>query len=178
MKKSINLAFGKKKVDKVFKKAFVVSVAVFVAVVTISLGLIIYRLILNTNFQNLEGREQQLNQQLLTYIEKRDKFLETKSRLSEARNILDKRAPTTVRLNTMTEFVPTTSTITSLDGNVDQMSLELTSEDLKSLNELIEQTLIEVSEDKQKGIQRVEMEAFGLNPSSSSYNASFTVTFE
>lgn len=177
MKKGINLAFGTKKVDKVFQKAFAVSVVFFVAVVVVSIGLIGYRLILKSTFDNLEAQEQQLNQQVLALVEKRDKYLETKSRLKDIQNIINRRSPTTVRIDTVTGFIPTTAIIDALSGDEDAITISIASDDLASLNDLIEQKLIEVSEDRQKGIKKVDMSSFGLNPRSLLYEASFTVSF-
>jgi hypothetical protein len=177
MKKGINLTVGGRKVDKVFRKAFVVSVALFFAVVVVSLGLIIYRLILKNSFDSLQTKEQQFNQQLLGYVEKRDKFVETKSRLSEIKKIISQRSPTTIRIDTLTDVVPTDSSVTALGGDEEQMQISLESENLASLNQIIEEKLIEVSQDKQKGIKKVDMKSFGLNPRSLMYTVTFNVIF-
>lgn len=178
MKKGINLAFGTKKVDKVFRKAFVVSVIFFVVVVVVSISLIVYRLILKSTFDNLEVQEQQLNQQLLALVEKRDKFLEIKTRLKDIQNIINRRSPTTVRIDTVTGFIPTTATIDTLSGDEETISVSIESDDLASLNDLVQQKLIEVSEDRQKGIKKIDMSSFGLNPKSLLYEASFIISFK
>lgn len=177
MKKGINLALAQRRVDNVFRKAFLVSVALFFAVVVISLGLIIYRLILKSTFDSLDAKEQQLNQQLLAVVEKRDKFIETKSRLIDVKKILSGRSQTIEKIDTITNFLPTDASVNSLSGDQDEMQVSLESENLASLNELVEQKLIEVAADRQKGIRKVDMKTFGLNARSLKYQASFTITF-
>lgn len=177
MKKGINLATRRKRVETLFRKAFVASVALFIAVVVISLGLIIYRLILKNSYDNLDKKELQLNQELLSIVDKKDKFIETKSRISDVRKLLIERAPVTERIETVSSVVPIDSTVGSLSGDDTLMQLSLESENLASLNELVEQKLIEIAKDKKKEIKKVEMKSFGLNPKSLKYSVTFSVTF-
>lgn len=177
MKKGINLAASRKRVDSIFRKVFVASVAFFIVVVVISLGLIIYRLVLKSWYDALDQKEQQLNQQLLTLVDKKDKFTETKSRISDIKRIIINRAPVTARIETLTSAVPTDASINALSGDDEKMSLSLESENLISLNDLVEQKLIEIADDKKRGIKKVDMKSFGLNPKTLKYSVSFEVTF-
>lgn len=177
MKKGINLSLGRKRVDTFFRKIFVASAALFCIVVVISILLITYRLILKATYDSLDQKEQQLNGQLLALTDKKDKLLETKSRIVEIKKILASRAPVTARMQTITEIVPLDSTVSGLSGTDEDMEVSLESESLASLNALIEQKVIEIAQDKKKGIKKVEMQSFGLNPKTLNYSVSITISF-
>lgn len=177
MKRTINLTLGRKRVDNALKKIFYATVVVFSISVVVSLGLITYRLILKGTYDALESREQEFNSQLLAQQEKKDKLLEIKSRISEIRKILSNRAPMTVRLDTLSSIVPPTSQVNSLAGDDVDVQMTIESEDLSSLSELLEQKIAELASDKKKGIKRIEMRSFGLNPKTLKYNISFGIEF-
>ncbi len=177
MKKGINLAASRKRVDSIFKKAFVTSVVFFILVVVISLGLIIYRLVLSGWYDALDQKEQQLNQQLLVLVDKKDKFIETKSRIGDAKKIISNRSPVTARIETLTSALPTDSSIKALSGDDEKISVSIESENLLSLNDLVEQKLVEIADDKKRGIKKVDMKSFVLNPKTLQYSVFFEVTF-
>lgn len=177
MNRGINLSQGSKRSSTTLKKSFYISVGLFCLVVIASLCLIVYRLILKGFYDNLEVREQILNSQLLLIQDKRDKFYETKKRISEIRNIISKRSSVTARVQTLAEFVPVDSTLTSLSGDAKELSFSLQSESIASLNELIEKKIIEFGSDKKKGVSKIEMQSFGLNPKTLQYNVSLQVVF-
>lgn len=178
MKKGINLALSRKRVDNVLRKVFVLSVALFCISVIISIGMITYRLILKSSYDTLEAKEQQINSQLLQLQDKRDKLTETKSRIAEIKNVLAKRSPITTRIQTLSDVVPTDTTITSLTGDTSDMKITLEGESLSSINDLLEQRIAEIAKDSKKGISKVDMHSFGLNPRTSLYTVSFGVTFK
>lgn len=177
MKKGINLSLGRKRVDNVLKKVFYVSVGAFCLAVVISLGLIAYRLILKSSYDSLDQKEQQLNVQLLELQDKRDKLTETKSRIVEIKQVIAKRAPVTGRIQTLSDLVPVGSTVTTINGSDVDMKLSLESDSLSSLNELIEKRIEEAAREKAKGIKRVDMNSFGLNPKTLQYSVSLGITF-
>lgn len=178
MKKGINLSLGRKRSDGVLRKFFAVSVGVFLITVVISIGLIAYRLILKVSFDTLDQQEQQVNSQLLVLTEKNDKLLETKSRITDIKKIIAKRSPITTRMGIISETVPVETSINGITGNEKEMELNLESESLNSINDLIEQKVNEVATDKKKGIKKVEMKSFGLNPKTLKYTISLGITFE
>ncbi len=177
MKRGINLALGKKSVDNALRKMFVVTGAIFFVTVIISLGLIGYRLVLKSSFDALEQKEQQLNSQLLAQQEKKDKLIEIKSRILDVKKIISSRAPTTARIDTLSEFVSADSIVDALSGTDTDIEMTLESDSLTSLNDLIEQRISEVAKDKKKGIKKIEMHNFGLNPKTLKYIISLGVKF-
>lgn len=177
MRKNINLSLGRKRVDTVLRKIFIGTIVAFSIVVVMSLSLIGYRLILKGSFESLEAKEQQLNSQLLTLVEKRDKMLETRSRLGEVKKILSTRAPTTRRLETVSSIVPVDSQVKGVSGNENLIEISLESGSLVTLNELVEQKIEELAQDRGQGIKRVEMYSFGLNPRTRQYSVSLSIEF-
>lgn len=177
MKQSINLTLGRKRVNYAFRKIYYVTVGLFCISVVVSLGLLAYQLILKSSYDSLDQKEQQLNSQLLANQEKKDKLLETKSRLGDIRNVLSKRSAINAKLETVYSVIPATSQIKGVTGSEEDLQFSLESEDLVSLNELIEQKLTTLAQDKKRGIQKVEMKSFGLNPKTLRYHITLGVTF-
>ena len=177
MKKGINLALGRKRVDNALKKVFYVTVTIFALTVVVSIILIAYRLLLKSSFDTLDQKEQQLNSQLLSMQDKRDKLIETKSRLADIKQIISKRSPITARIDTVTQVMPVDAQINGLSGDKDAFQITLESENLSSLNDLLEQKMAQLGLDKKKGIKKIEMSNFGLNPKTLLYTITFNVTF-
>ncbi len=177
MKKGINLALGKKSVDNALRKIFIASVAVFCFTVVISFSLIVYRLILKNNFEALDQKEQGLNAQIISMQEKRDKIIETKSRLDDIRKILSKRLPMNTRIGLLSDVIPEDASVNSINGTDVDMKLSLESDNLSTLNELVEQKITALARDKKRGIKKIEMQSFGLNPKTHKYSITFGITF-
>lgn len=177
MRKSINLSLGQKRVDTVLRKIYIGTIISFCVVVAVSLGLIGYRLVLKGSYEALDSREQQLNSQLLTMVEKRDKMLEIKSRLNEVKKIVSTRSPTTKRLETVSSIVPSDSEVKGVSGNEDTIDISLESESIASLNDLIELKIEELTSDRGKGVKKVQMHSFGLNPRTHKYTVSLGIEF-
>lgn len=177
MKQGINLTLGRKRVDYALRKISIVAIGFFFVTVVASLSLIAYRLVLRGTFNSLEAEERLLNSQLLANQEKRDKYIETKTRLVDVKNILAKRSPITVRLDTLEQVVPPASEVTSITGSNEELQITIESEDLLSLNELVEQKIQQVSEERQKGIKKVDMKSFGLDPKTLRYYMTLGISF-
>ncbi len=178
MKKGINLTLGRKRVDSALRKVFVASIGLFFVTVVVSLGLLTYSLILKSSFDSLDQKEQQLNGELLGLTEKNDKFTETKSRIGEIKKILTFRAPIITRMDILSETIPPDAEVNSITGNDIDMELNLESDSLSSLNDLVEQKIAQIASDKKKRIKKAEMKSFGLNPKTLKYNIALGITFE
>lgn len=177
MKQGINLSLGRKSVDKVLQKAFVATVAIFCFTVLISFSLIIYRLILKSSYDALDAKEQKLNSQLLTLQDKKDKFVETKARLEDIKKIISKRLPMNSRISDLTQVIPSDASINSISGTDVDIKVSMESDNLTSLNDLMEQKIAQLASDKKKGIKTIQMRSFGINPKTHLYNISFGITF-
>ncbi len=178
MKQGINLSLGRKRVDNALKKIFYVTAGAFIFTVVISLSLIIYRLVLKGMYDSLDQKEQKLNIQLLTMQDKKDKLIETKSRIADIQKVLSKRSPIVNRLETVSSVISSDSTVDAINGTDTDMQLTLESENLATLNDLIEAKIADLASDKKRGIKKIEMRSFGLNPKTLKYSLTFGVTFK
>ncbi len=177
MKQSINLTSARKSVDSALRKILLASIAIFCLTIIISFSLIVYRLVLKSTFDGLDAKEQQLNSQLLAMVDKRDKLLETKSRISDITKIIAKRAPITNRLDTINSIAPADAQVDSISGSDKDLIINFQSSDLSALNTLIEQKITELASDKTKSIKKVSMSSFGLNPKLQKYHIALEVIF-
>lgn len=177
MKKGINLTLGKKSVDNVLRKFFFAAVAVFCFSVLISFSLIVYRLVLKSSFDALDKKEQMLNEQILALQDKRDKLIETKGRLDDIKKILSKRLPMSARVSSLTAIIPEEVDVNSISGTDTEMQLSLESDNLATLNELVEQKISLVAQDKKRRIKKIQMQSFTLNPKTLKYSVNFVITF-
>ena len=177
MKQGINLTLGRKRVDSALKKVFYVTAGIFCFTVIISIGLIIYRLVLKSTYDSFDQKEQHLNTQLLAMQDKKDKLIETKSRISDVQKVLGKRSPIVARIDAISGIIPSDSQVDSINGTDTDMQITLESENLSSLNDLVEERVATLANDKKKGIKKIEMRSFGLNPKTLKYNITFGITF-
>ncbi len=177
MKQTINLASGKKSVDSALRKVFIASVALFCLVVLLSFTLIVYRLFLKNSFEELDNKEKKLNEQILANVDKRDKLVEIKGRLDDIRKILSRRLPMNARVASLTEIIPDDVTVETINGTDVDIQISLESENLSTLNDLVEQKIANLAQDKKRKIKKIQMQSFGLNPKTLKYSVTFTITF-
>lgn len=177
MKQSINLALGRKSVDNALKKVFIASVAAFCLTVLISFSLIAYRLILKNSYDDLESKEQKLNQQILSMEDKRDKLVETKSRLDDVRRIISRRLPMNARISSLAQVIPDDVSVTTISGTDVNIQISLESDNLATLNDLVEQKIVTLAQDKKRKVKKIQMQSFGLNPKTLKYGITFVITF-
>lgn len=178
MKQGINLSLGRKRVDNALKKFFYITAGVFCFTVVISLGLIIYRLVLRGVYDSLDQKEQKLNSQLLAMQDKKYKLIEIKSRIIDVQKVLSKRSPVVSRLDSISGVIPQDSEVDSINGTDTEMQVTLESESLSSLNDLIESKIAQLASDKKRGIKKIDMRSFGLNPKTLRYSLTFGITFK
>lgn len=177
MKQNINLSLGRKKVDHALQKIFILSAAFFIVSVLISIGLIMYGLVLKTSYAALEQKEANVDTQLLSLQEKKIKLTEVKSRLADIKKIIAKRSPTTSRIGLVSGVLPPEATINSLSGSSHTVDINLESDSLASLNELIESKITEFARSKKGGIKKVEMNGFALNARTLNYSVTLSIEY-
>jgi len=178
MIKGINLTSGQKKTNGVLKNIFYVSSAFFAITVIVALALIAYRLFLSISLSDITKKEAGTTASLLKLQVKRDKFLEIHSRLKDIRGILSKRSTITLKATDLAQVVSGDASLLSINGSDQEISLSVESPSLEALNDLIEQKVNQVALDKKKGIKKIEMESFRLNPKTLLYQVDFSVTFK
>ncbi len=177
MKKGINLTLGKKSVDNALRKVFFASVALFCFTILISFSLIVYRLFLKNSFDELDKKEQKFNQQILGMEDKRDKLIDMKGRLDDIRKIISRRLPMNSRITSLSEVIPEDVTVNNISGTDVTIQISLESENLSTLNDLVEQKIVALAQDKKKKIKKIQMQTFGLNPKTLKYSITFSIIF-
>lgn len=177
MKKGINLTLGKKSVDNALNKVFFVSVALFCLTILVSFSLIVYRLILKNSFDELDKKEQKFNQQILGMEDKRDKLIDMKGRLDDIRKIISRRLPMNSRITSLSELIPEDVTVNNISGTDVDIQIALESDNLSTLNDLVEQKIVDLAQDKKKKIKKIQMQTFGLNPKTLKYSITFSIIF-
>lgn len=177
MRRGINLAHGKKPTDKLLKRAYSISIVLFAGSVLVAIILLAYRLILNISFNSLSTKEDSIRSQVLALQVKRDKYIETKARLSEISKIINRRSTTPFKVDTLTSIVPSDTLVSGVSGSDTEIDLSVTADNLASLNDLIEQKIIQLASDKKKGIKKVELRSFGLDTKTLGYKLTLAVTF-
>lgn len=177
MKQGINLTLGKKSVDNALRKVLFASAALFCLTILISFSLIVYRLILKNSFEDLDQKEQKLNQQILGMEDKRDKIVETKGRLDDVRKIISRRLPMSARVAYLAEVIPDDVTVDNINGTDVDIQISLESDNLSTLNDLVEQKIVALAQDKKKKIKKIQMQSFGLNPKTLKYSITFSIVF-
>lgn len=177
MKSGINLTLTRPPSDSAAQKIMVGSVVIFSIAVLLAAAVLAYRFSIQLQVTNLIDEEQSLNSQLNAMATKRDQYKITKDRLEDIQTVLAMRDGVNARIDTATEIVPAGSDIDDVGGTLEEVSFEVTSPDLASMNTMMEQKISEIASDKKKGIQTIELQTFNLDTSTKTYRGLFKVTF-
>ncbi len=177
MKNSINLVSKRRRPGKFHRRLFIVSVIFFSIAFLISAGLIGYSLILGGQLEVLKSDETKLIAAVNLDPEKKVKFLTVKERLSEIQKILNERKNLNNRINTVSAVLPQDLGISLIESDEQQIKLRVTAPDLVSLNNLIEEKIESYATEQNRGVKRIEMTSFGLNPNTLLYEATFSIEF-
>jgi len=95
----------------------------------------------------------------------------------DVQKILSKRSPVVARLDSISGVIPFDSEVGAINGTDTEMQVTLESESLSSLNDLIESKIAQLASDKKRGIKKIDMRSFGLNPKTLRYGLTFGITF-
>lgn len=177
MKNSINLVSKRRRPNVFHKRFLIVSLTLFSIVFLISVGLIVYRLLLQSQLSGLESEEASLISVVNENPEKKVKFLTLRERLSEIQNILRERKNLNIRIASVESVLPVDVGVRLIEGDETTVKFRVAAQDLVSLNNLIEQRIEEYATEQNKVIKRIEMTSFNLNPSTLQYEANFTIEF-
>lgn len=177
MKNSINLVSKKRKPSKFHKRFLITSIAFFSIIFVVSVGFIGYRFFLQSEAGDLKTEESRLIAIVNQDLDKKSKFLTVRERLSEIQKIINQRKNLNSKIESASNVIPSDVEVTLVDGTEEKIKLRVTAKNLVSLDSLIEKRIAEYANDKKKGIKRVEMTSFGLNPESLQYFANFVIEF-
>lgn len=177
MKSSINLSLAKRQNDIFYKRILYIVAGIFLLTVIVSIGLLIFRIFLNSSFQKLSAQEQDLNQQLKNLLPKKEKFRETEKRLGDIRKVISTRSQITNQVNTLSSIISDDLSLSGINGTENVIQMSVVSDNLSNLNDLVQNKAISLAQDKKKGVQKIEMDSFTLNPKTHQYTVVFGVTF-
>ncbi len=177
MKKEINLTLGRKKESTLSKRVLLGASVLFSVVVIISIGILSYRLVLSTKLSSLSNNEETLIIQLNSLREQRDKMLTIKERLEESQRIIGKRLNITSKFDELATIIPQKATLETFTGTDEEIELQVESDSLDSLGELINEKISTLTTDKKRGIKKIEMKNFMLNPTTKVYSVIFGITY-
>lgn len=177
MKSSINLVSKRRKPNAFHKRFLIICVTFFSIVFLTSVGLIAYRLLLQSQLSELEAEEATLISVVNENPEKKVKFLTVRERLSEIQNILSERKNLNIRIAGVEEVLPIDVGVKLIESDEETVKFRVAAPNLVSLNNLIEQRIEEYANEQGKAIKRIEMTSFNLDPSSLQYEANFTIEF-
>ncbi len=177
MKTGINLISPSQKKTFHGKRFVYGSVGIFSLVFLIAIVLLSYRLFLNARLGNLTDEETVQMQKINALQEKKVKFLIIHDRLASIQKLLKGRVDVNNKISIVKNVIPADVTIAALDGNPDAVTISVESESLESLNDLIEEKIMQIQITNKKAIKRIEMKSFRLIPERLAYSATFLVEF-
>lgn len=177
MKTSINLVSKKRRPSEFHRRFFLGSVAFFSIAFLISSGLIAYRLVLQIQLDELKSEETQLISSVNSNPEKKVKFLTVRERLSEIQNIINARQNLNTRIESVSSTLPADVGISLIESEEETVKVRVTATDLVSLDALIDQRIEQYAAERNRGVKRVELTSFDLNPETLLYEANFVIEF-
>lgn len=177
MKNSINLVSKKRRPSALHKRFYLISLIFFSIVFLSSAGLISYNYLLSGQLEGLKGEEADLVSSINSNPEKKIKFLTLKERLSEIQKVINKRKNINSRIVSVTDVLPQNVGISEVEGTDESISISVTAQDLASLDNLMQQRIEQYVEERGRGVKRIEMRSFSLDPESLQYEATFKLEF-
>lgn len=177
MKTGINLISPSQKKTFHGKRLIYASVGTFSLVFLTAIVLLSYRLFLNAKLGNLTEEETAQTQKINALQEKKVKFLIIHDRLASIQKLLKGRDDVNNKISIVKNVIPNDVVISALDGDPEEVTLSVESESLESLNNLIEEKIMQIQTTNKKAIKRIEMKSFRLIPERLTYSATFLVEF-
>lgn len=177
MKTSINLVSKKRRPSEFHRRFFLASIIFFSVVFISSAGLVGYRLVLQIQMEELTAEEAQLTSDVNSDPEKKVKFLTVRERLSEIQDIMNKRQNLNTRVESVAQTLPADVGVRLIESDENIVKVRVSASDLVSLDNLIDQRIEEYASERNRGVKRVELTGFSLNPENLLYEASFTIEF-
>lgn len=177
MKTSINLVSKKRRPSEFHRRFFLASIIFFSVVFILSAGLVGYRLVLQIQMEELTAEEAQLTSDVNSDPEKKVKFLTVRERLSEIQDIMKKRQNLNTRVESVAQTLPADVGVRLIESDKNIVKVRVSASDLVSLDNLIDQRIEEYASERNRGVKRVELTGFNLNPETLLYEASFTIEF-
>ncbi len=177
-KSTINLASQKKEVTtRVFRKVFLYSFVIFIAVFISTLGLVSYNLFLKTRLSQKQAESDELKQQVSTLSSTEAKITALRERVSAINQIFTAREDVGSKVLSILSVIPQGAVIDSLDASSELLTIKILSNNLLSISSLMEDGVISLSKNKSYGIKKTDMSSFKADPKSGAYSLSLSFFF-
>lgn len=135
MKTQINLILEKEGVKKDVRKFLYIALGIFAVSIIFTGGLLIYRFIIDRQYNALVANEKEINAQIDQQKEKKSKLQDLKARMTEISSVLGKRGILTKNLTDILLLMPDTIGIESMDLEPGKATLNIESFSLNDINE-------------------------------------------
>lgn len=178
MKREINLSLGRIKNNTLAKRILLGSSILFSIAILISIGILSYRLYLSNNLSGLTNDEENFTSQINSMREQRDKLTIIEGRLEEAQRIISRRLNITAKFDEVADIIPPQASLETFTGIEEEVEVKVESESLGALGQLINDKITTLANDKKRGIKKIEMKNFLLNPTTKVYSVTFGVTYK
>lgn len=160
MKTSINLAQQKQSIAQNKSRFTVYIYVAFVVIIAFAMGVMLFNIILKSEYSTLESTEQQLQTQINNQADKKLKMLIIAERYSNIKSLYASRGQLDVRFSNLVEQFPNSVRIVGIELKDEEFVLSLQSPDLNVMNNMIEDKLPEYLENNEIGIRLADINAF------------------
>lgn len=176
MNLDINLAPQVEK-KKALPRVLFLSIIVFVLVVAIVFGSLMYLFFLKSQASTMESERAQLSGQISRELARQDNYVVFVNKLSSIDRLLAQRIPLDVRLSTLLDKIPSGIEVSMIDMEPDSIRLLLVGRDLASMSNFLKTGLEELSA-SDKEIVKVDVVSFERDGQSDNYTASVLITYK
>lgn len=178
MKNSINLASEQKEVTShVVRRLFLYSIFVFAGAFILTATLLSYNFFLKSQLSSLQSDTDKIKLQITTLSSTEAKVVALKERLSSAEKLINTRTDLGAKTASILNIIPQNLSIESVNAGEKSVTIRVTSDNLFSLNSLIEEGIITLIKNKSYGITKADLSAFKVDTKNGNYSLSFQLFF-
>lgn len=156
----INLATSKISDKKVSKIIATPSFVFFGILFLIAAGLIFYSFFLKVNSSALDSERGKVRSQIETYASKKAKIIIVSERLTAASKIIEARGSLETIISSIVESIPSSFTLSAVNGNHKQISVTVESASLADFATLLSEKVPGIAKTLRLGIKSVRAESF------------------
>lgn len=158
--KNINLVSEEKREDKLIKKSFFVSLALFILTFSLAVATLSYSFLLRSTSSNIESKISDLRGQMIQISTKRDRMLVISERLSSIKKVIATRKQLGALVNSLVNVAEGSFQIDSVSANDKEISIAFFSPSLLEFESLITDKLPLFAKSEKSGIQSVTTGGF------------------
>lgn len=178
----INLAnppqsLKKTRLSNSYSPFFLVSIIVFILIFLGAFSILVYVFTLKNNLSNAQFQENQLNDHLQEIAPELVNALFLKDRLSNINKITTFRTRLDVQISSLLAVLPQDVIVSAIIGDSKSLKLSVISDNLNSLNTLIEERIKKFASNNNLKIKRIDSNGLTLDQARSLYVLTFLIQF-